>query len=128
MQKIPSPYEILIGKHHFLFDSNNILHVTPSGIVSYEDSVKIREVFISILDSTDGKVNVMVDLNYAGKPSLNARKVAKEIMSRDKIEKIAFVGMHSVAGVIASFMIKFLNKNEAQFFNTKQEALNWIQE
>jgi hypothetical protein len=126
MDQITFNKEILAGKHKLSLGNDNILYVKPSGSVSSEDALRIRDAFIELISLAKDDLCVLADLNNAGKPSIEARKVAGEILRKDEIKKLAFVGMHSIARVIAKFMINLLSKKEARFFETKEEALIWL--
>jgi hypothetical protein len=128
MSNLTFKKEISAGKHRLSLSEDNIIYVLPSGSVSSEDSQKIRSAFLELFDIAEDKLKVLADLNNAGKPSLQARKVAREILKTDRIQKLAFVGMNSIAKVIAKFMLNFLAKKEARFFETKEEALSWLNE
>ena len=71
-------------------------------------------------------MNVPTDINKAGKPSPEARKIAKKRMEDEGIGKVAITGMNPVARVIASFIMGALTKADMQFFKIKDEALTWL--
>lgn len=117
---------IWVSDHRLFLDSNNIINVSPSGNVDAKTAPLIKEAFLKLIADADGPVNILADLNKAGKPSVEARRVANEIFHREEVKKVAFFGLHPVARVIASFIKAIVNKKEISFFKTREEALNWL--
>ena len=81
---------------------------------------------LKLANMVDGKVNCLVDLNSAGKPSVEARKVGMEGFRNKKFGKIALIGSHPVAKVLAFFVMGVIKKKDMRFFKTKEEALKWL--
>jgi len=71
---------------------------------------------------------MLLDINKAGQVSSGARKIGKETFEDEKVGKVAFVGLHPVARVIASFVMGVTRKKDMRFFKTKEEALAWLKE
>ena len=117
---------IWVGEHRLFLDNNNIINVKPSGNVDKKSAELIREAFLKLIEEARGSVNILADLNNAGKPSIEARRVAMEIFHKKEVNSIAFFGLNPVARVIASFIISIAKKKEIRFFKTKEEALDWF--
>ena len=81
---------------------------------------------LPIEEIVEGKLNILVDLNKAGKGSSEARKLAQENMKDGTLGKIALFGLHPVARVLAAFILGVTSKKDARFFKTKEEALAWL--
>ena len=73
-------------------------------------------------------MNVLVDLNKAGKPTSEARKIGKERLEEEGVGKVALFGLHPVARVLASFVMGVSKKEDMKFFKTKEEAIAWFKE
>jgi hypothetical protein len=118
--------EIRIGESRYYFGEDNIIYVTEVGEIDDQKVMAIKEVFPEFLAVANGKVNILVDLNKAKKPSTKARKLFMEITEHKSVHKIAHFGMHPVARVLASFIMGVSQKKEMCFFKTKEEALKWL--
>ena len=73
-------------------------------------------------------VNILIDLNKAGRQSPAARNIWKELSEDEKSGKIALFGMNPVARVVASFITGITMKKDMKFFKTEQEAKEWLGE
>lgn len=120
--------EIRIGKNRMNLGDDNILYHTVVGDVDEKIAIEIKEAGITLANMVEGKVDTLIDLNNAGKASYNARKIAVESYTHEKFRKIAMFGLHSVARVLASFVIGVSKKKDLRFFKTKEEALAWLKE
>jgi len=120
--------EIAVGKNRFHLDENNTLNITVVGEVDEKLAFEFMKSLRAFdkFPSADGKRNVLVDLNKAGKTSSKARRIFKESCEQAGTGKVAMFGMHPVARVIASFLIGVTNKKDIGFFKTKKEALAWL--
>ena len=118
--------ESWVGKNRMYLGEDNILHLAILGEIDEEIEIGINEASLKLANMVDGKVNVLVDLNKAGKTSPEARKKQKEISEHEKVGKVALFGLHPVARVIAAFMMGISEKKDMRFFKTKEEALAWL--
>ncbi len=120
--------EIRVGQNRVYLGEDNILYISVVGEVDGKTSAAIREIDIKFKGMVEGKVQVLGDLNKAGKQSTEARKVWKELAEDDRTGKIAMYGAHPVARVLASFVMGVSRKKDMRFFKTKEEALAWLKE
>lgn len=120
--------EIWIGGNHTYLGDDNIIYTTVVGEVDENTANAIRNVHLKFMDTVEGKMNSLVDLNKAGKQPPEARKIGKEMFEHEKMGKVALFGLHPVARVIASFVIGVTNKKDIRFFKTKEEAQAWLKE
>ena len=120
--------EIWVGKNRLYLGEDNIVYVTNVGEVDEKMAIACGEAFLKLINMVEGKVNALGDLNKAGKQSPEARKIWKELSENKKFGKIAIIGMHPVARVLASFVIGTTKKKDMRFFKTKEEALAWLKE
>jgi len=120
--------EIMVGENRLYLGEDNILYETVVGTQDRKMAIALKEVTDKLKNMVEGRVNVLIDLNQARKPSPEARKVGKEAFEDEKIGKVAFFGLHPVARVIASFVMGVTRKKDMRFFKTKQAALAWLRE
>ena len=120
--------EIWIGENSLYLDEDNIIRITIVGELDEETQIGINEAGYKLMNTAEGKVNALVDLNKAGKVSPEARKRQKEISEYEKTVKVALFGLHPVARVIASFFMGISRNKDMRFFKTEKEALAWLRE
>jgi hypothetical protein len=118
--------ESWVGKNRLYLSDDNILYVTVLGEIDEETSTKMKESSDKFAAMVEGKLNLLVDLNKAGMPSTGARNKGQKAFEGERIDKVAFFGLHPVARVIASFVIGTTKKNKLQFFKSREEALVWL--
>jgi len=120
--------EIWVGESRTYLGEDNIIYVTAAGSPDEKTAIANKEAIIKLASMVEGKVNVLLDVTAVGKQSLEARKVWKEYNEYEKFGKLALVGLHPVAQVVASFVMGACKKKDMRFFKTKQEALVWLKE
>ena len=121
-----SEREFWVGESRLYLGKHNIAHITVVGEVDSKTAAEIAEIDNKFKSMVQGKVNVLADLNKAGKQSQEARKIWKEMTEDDRTGKVAMYGMHPVARVLASFVMGLSRKKEMRFFKTKKQALAWL--
>ncbi len=119
--------EIRVGENTLYLGENNIIYVTPVGKQGEEKAVKNREAVLKFADMVEGKVSIVADLNSIGKPSHETRRIGTELFNSEKIDKVAFFGLHPVARVVASFLMGISRRKSMRFFGTKEESIAWIE-
>jgi hypothetical protein len=123
-----SDREIRLGENRVYLGEDDIIHVIPVGNMNGKTAVIVIDEGLKLADMVEGKVNVLIDLNKAGKPSPEARKAVLELYDHEKSGKMAFFGQNPVSRVVASFVIGITRKNDVRFFKTKEEALGWLKD
>lgn len=123
-----SESEFWVGENRYYFDKDNILYINAIGELNEELAKVVLKAHTKLTNKVEGKVFLLVDLNKAGKPSANARKIILEITDSEKCEKSAFFGMHPVARMVASFTIGISKNKKMQFFKNVLEARNWLKQ
>ena len=118
--------EIRVGESRYYLGEDNIIHVIEVGEIDDQKAMAIKKAYLKILAVVKGKINILVDLNKAKKPSVEARKILNEINESKRVDKVAHFGMHPVARVLASFLMGVSKKKDLGFFKTKEEALKWL--
>ena len=120
--------EIWVGENRLYLDEDNILCETLVGEQDEKIVFAVHEASRKFRNTVEGKVNLLVDLNKAGKPSPGARKIGQEMLEDERIGKTALFGLHPVARVLVAFVLGITSKKDARFFKTKEEALAWLKE
>jgi len=123
-----SEREIWVGENRLYLGEDNIIYFTAVGDHTEKMAIKISEAIMKLGDMGEGKISVLIDLNKAGKPSSEARKIFREGDKHEKAGKTALFGLHPVAMVLASFFIGLSKEKDMRFFKTKEEALKWLKE
>ncbi len=118
--------EIWIEQNKLYFSMDNILYVTIVGEPELDIALKIKEITYKIYNTSDKKVDVLVDLNEAGKGPPAVRKIWKQLSEHKNVGKIAQIGLHPVARMLAKYSLAMSKNNNIQFFKTKEEALKWL--
>ena len=118
--------KISAGNNTFCLEKDNILYMTLVGEIDGKKTSIPMEEIMKLLNMVKGKVNIFVNLNKAGKPSIKARKLTVEIHKNEKVGKVAHFGVNPVAKVIAAFFMGSCKKKNVKFFNTKERAIEWL--
>ena len=119
--------EIRVEENRFYLGEDEIMYVELAGEYEVEDALTLRDAYLKLLRTVEGKVNILVDNSKSGKPSQEARKIFAEMIEHDQCGKIAVYRLNPVARVIASFVLGSSKKN-THIFKTKEEALAWLKE
>jgi hypothetical protein len=121
-ESITEKYQV--GENIFYFE-NDILCVFGVGDCDEKLALGVKDVMMEI-HKTRSEIRTLVDMNQAGKSSPEARKIWKDLMDHKNMVKIAFVGVHMVARVIAEFLILFSGSKRSRFFSNREEAMKWL--
>lgn len=120
--------EIWVGKSRFYFGEDNILYETIVGDVDEKIALAMKEAADKLRNLVEGDTCVLVDLEKAGRQTAKARIIGIKALEEEKLKKIALLGTHPVAKIIASFVIGFTKKKGIRFFSSREEALKWLEE
>lgn len=124
--KYISENEILIGENKTNLIDGNIIHVKTFGDQTNEIAKAQLKLNTQLFNIIEGDAYFLIDLNESGKNTPEARDIWNQLGDHDKVKKVAIFGIHPVARVIASFVMRTSNKKNRGFFKTKEEALKWI--
>jgi ubiquinone biosynthesis protein UbiJ len=120
--------EIWVGKNRIYLGDDKVLYLAILGEIDDKIQIAINEACVELMRMVEGKVNTLIDLNNAGKTSKEARKRQKEISESEKTGKVALIGLHPVARVIAAFFMGISENKNVRFFKTRENALIWLKE
>ena len=120
--------KIWVGENWAYLGEDNITYFVLVGEHDENIAIACGEAFLKLINMVEGKGKALGDINKTGKQSLEARKIWKKISENEKVGKLALIGMHPVARVLASFIIGTTKKKDMRFFKTKEEALAWLKE
>ena len=119
--------EIHIGEHLFHLAEDNILYITVVGEQDEKTALAMKEAVIKFTGMVDARLNIFVDNSKAGKASSAARKLFNDLMDMKEFGRIAIFGAHPVAKVLATFVIGLSGKKDVRFFNSREDALDWLE-
>lgn len=121
--------EICVGKSRLYLGKDNILYIYPyEGVMDEKKAIGASRASLKLMNMIDGRVNALIDLNKAGKQSPEARKIWQKWNDNGKTGKVAYIGMHPVARILAAFVIGVSRNKDNRFFQTKEKALTWLKE
>ena len=120
--------EIWIDESRFYLGEDNIIYAEESMRTDGEIALAEKDAILKLANLSEGKVDLVVDLNEAGTPTAEARKIYQSLIENEKIDKVAMFGLHPVARVMTSFLIGVTQKKDVRFFKTKKEAIVWFNE
>jgi len=120
--------EIWVGQNRLYLGDDNILYVTVVGERDEKTVTEISEAYSKLRNMIEGTIDVLINLNKAGKPTSGARKIEREMTEHEKTGKVAFFGLHPVAKILASFLMGTTRKKDTRFFMTEEKALAWLKE
>lgn len=123
-----SEKEIWIDETRLLLDNNGLIHIDVVGGTEEEVALIKRDILFELIDVGDTKKNIIFNLNKAGKPSAVSRKIFLKAVSHENIGKVAIWGIHPVAKILGSFLIKLSPKKDVRFFGANEDALAWLKE
>ena len=122
-----SEREIRVGENRLYLGEDNILYITPfGGDMDEKLATEACRAVLGLQNMIEGKVNALIDLNKVGKQSSEARKIWQEWSDNEKTGKVAYIGLHPVARVLASFVMGISRNKDMRFFKTREEALAWL--
>lgn len=113
-------------KENYLYLKENIVFDIAKGETNEAIALAIKDCVFHFASFCEEKINLFVDLTNAGKPTSQARKVYKTISEDERIGKIALVGLHPVARVLAASLMMISGKKDLRFFKNKEEAIAWL--
>ena len=120
--------EFWVGPTQVTLMDGDTLNVKAMGPQTYETAMAHLKIFEHFYEQVNKPLKFLIDLNDAGKNSAEARKVWKDISEHEYTSKVALVGIHPVARVIAGFVMSISTSNKIKFFSTREKALKWFYE
>jgi hypothetical protein len=123
-----SDTEIRNGANEITLIEGNIIFIKAIGIQTDQMAISHMEIYKQFSLLVNNKINFLIDLNKSGKSTPLARKIWKEITDDEGTNKVALFGLHPVAGVVATFVMQIVSRNNIQFFTNVEEALKWVKQ
>jgi hypothetical protein len=123
MEYIKSEIQI---QHTTIRFSNNILILVGRGGYDKQLATLVRDAILDVLDSSSVKINILADFNEAGKSSSEARDIWRGLAAHKNIGKIACIGGHPLARILAVFILKLTQNGRFRFYSKTEEAMNWL--
>lgn len=104
---------------------DGIVHYTITAPVDENEAIRLDtagEEFVNKGEATF----VLIDIEQSQQFSSAARKVWVKFLQNQKIKKTAIFGGNVFVRTLASFVIAAAGKANIKFFETEQQALDWI--
>ena len=120
--------EIWAGQNRLCLNSDNIISETIVGTDDEKTATASLTVFNNLMKLTDGRVNILIDINRAGKPSREARDIRQQAFNNENVDRVAIVGMNPVANVLGRYLIAVSQKREMRIFKHQDDAVKWFNE
>ena len=120
--------EILVGKNRIYIGEDNIVHYDNIGEIDEKIASESCEAMLKLMKLGKGNVAFFINLNKGGKTTGKARSILKEFTENHVKGKLAFYGLHPVAGMLVGFFMDITRKNNMRFFRKEEEAINWLRE
>lgn len=114
--------------YEFYMRDDGILALAFLGDQNIEDLQTFRSKFQPMLDavSEDKPLLVLVDGTQAGRFTAAARKSFLELNRDARIGAAAIWGASRYTRVMADFVLRATNRKNIAFFDTKQQAIDWL--
>lgn len=120
--------ETIIGQGKVFIDENKIIHAIPVGDIDGATAAAFVASINRYMNGIGKNASGIVDLNKCGKQTTEARQIFKTLNDNENVGRLAFLGFHPVAKVLANFAITFSKNRNIHFFTTEEEALAWLME
>lgn len=121
-----SDKEFIVGETIIKIRDDGIVYIEAHGIQNVEIARQHIDYYNKFGIISDKYPYYLINLNEAGKATTGARKIWRTMGDMPSVKKVAFYGLHSVARVLASFIIGLSQKASTYFFSTEEEAINWL--
>jgi hypothetical protein len=87
------------------------------------------EELAKILDSRDGKTNLLADLSgQTGFPSVAGRKLSAQLLKHPNLDKTAAVITSVAIKVATGFIVRAAGYENIKMCTTEEQALKWLKE
>jgi len=116
--------------HQFGMRSDGILQLT---FIGDTDSLGVRalmEDFTFYLEQTTVETPLLIlwDDSCGGKAASDVRKLYADLNRDRRIGKVAIWGARPYGRILGEFVLKFSGRDNIRFFDTQEQALNWLKE
>jgi hypothetical protein len=120
--------EYQIGPNQVKLTQGNLVYIRAVGPQTQSMANDLINLYKQFYQEINMPMNFIIDLNEAGKNSPEARKAWKVVTEDILTSKVALVGIHPVARVLAGFVMSVTGRNKLQFFSTIDQAISWLSE
>jgi hypothetical protein len=110
-------------------DDDSILHLAIIGTFDQEDADAYMAEATELITANPPKQKmlILVDTKQAsGKMNPMARKMIMDLYRRNQEGKVAIVGLSPYVRVMTSMASKIMGQSRTGYFDTKEEALEWL--
>ena len=126
-QELLSLKKLSFRQYSLEYIDDELVLVKIKSDITLDIPIKVFNIIRMLSLELEKPINLIICLNEAGKPTLEARKYAINLLKNNEfIGYISLYGAHPVAEVISKFVIRFIKQKRIAFFNKQSEALSWI--
>lgn len=104
---------------------DGIVHYTITAPVDENEATRLDTVGEEFINKGEASF-VLIDIEQSQQFSSAARKVWVKFLQNPKIKKTAIFGGNVFVRTLASFVIAAAGKANIKFFETEQQALDWM--
>ena len=110
-------------------EEEGIARLVTMGEVDNDVTERIVEGLTKILDTRDGKTNLLADLSrQTGFPSTAGRRLAAQLLKHPNLNKTAAVVTSVAIKVATNFIVRAARYEDIKMCTTEEEALKWLKE
>src|SRR3989338_4918117 len=104
---------------------DGIVHYVIAAPVNEEEAIRLDTVGEEFINKGEASF-VLIDIEQSQEFSSVARKIWVKFLQNQKIKKTAIFGGNVFVRTLASFVIAAAGKANIKFFETEQQALDWL--
>ena len=114
--------------HELNMADNGILRITISGDLDRSMLEPLRKDYQPFLDAStvENPLNNLMFTENLGKISSAARKYLTDLNKSPKYGLVAFVNAPRRVRVLGKFILKATNRKNLKFFESEEQALEWL--
>jgi hypothetical protein len=117
-----------IGTSEIRLVEGNLVHVKAMGPASLQLALAHVKLYRQLSEEIGGSLRYAIDLNKAGKSTAEARKIWMGVSEDISTYKVALIGVHPVAKVLAGFFMCVTSNKKIQFFDSFDKAFKWLKD
>jgi len=104
---------------------DGIVHYVIAAPVDEKEAIRLDTVGEEFINKGEA-LFVLIDIEQSQEFSSAARKIWVKFLQNSKIKKTAIFGGNVFVRTLASFVIAAAGKANIKFFETEQQALDWL--
>jgi len=119
--------EFWIKENQILIDiDEHLICITAVGDMNETLAKKVQALMFGAFSEANDPFDVIIDLNKSGKQTPEARRIWNDLNDNPNIRCVAYIGVHPVARITASFLKGIASNKNMKFFSTIEKAKEWL--